>query len=207
MTGLHIPDHPVVIDRLTRLRDAHTSPADFRTAMKSLAPFLVYEAARGLETQELRVDTPIGPAVGAMLKRRVVLFPILRAGLGLLEGALEVFPEARVGLIGAYRDETTFQPVEYHRSGPRDLHDVSVFVLDPMLATGGSAVFAITKIKEMGAASIRLVTVIAAPQGVDAVRKAHPDVPIVTAAVDPELNEMMYIVPGLGDAGDRFFGT
>ncbi len=207
MTGLHIPDHPVVADRLTTLRDAQTSPPDFRTAMKSLAPFLVYEAARGLETNRIEVQTPIGTAAGTRLKRRVVLFPILRAGLGLLEGALEVFPEASVGFIGAYRDEETFQPVEYHRSGPRDLSDANVFILDPMLATGGSAVFAVQKVKEMGAAAIRLVSVLAAPQGVDAMRKAHPDVPIVVAAVDPVLNEKRYIVPGLGDAGDRFFGT
>lgn len=207
MTGLHIPDHPVVADRLTTMRDRETSPADFRTALKSLAPFLVYEAARGLPTVLRDVQTPCGAAKGKTLKSRVVLFPVLRAGLGLLDGALEVFPEARVGLIGAYRDEKTFQPVEYHRSGPSDLRDCSVFVLDPMLATGGSAVFAIMRVKEMGAQSVRLVSVIASPIGVDTVRAAHPDVPIVAAAVDPELNEKKYIVPGLGDAGDRFFGT
>lgn len=207
VTGLHIPDHPVVADRLTTMRDAATSPPAFRTAMTSLAPFLVYEAARGLEISEKAVETPCGRAKGKTLKHPVVLFPILRAGLGLLEGALEVFPEARVGLIGAYRDEKTFQPVEYHRSGPTDLRDCSVFVLDPMLATGGSAAFAVARVKEMGAKAIRFVSVIASPRGVDTLRKAHPDVPIVAAAVDPELNEKMYIVPGLGDAGDRFFGT
>jgi uracil phosphoribosyltransferase len=207
MTGLHIPDHPVVADRLMRMRDKLTSPSDFRTALKSLAPFLVYEAARGLETETVEVETPCGTAKGRKLHLPVVLFPVLRAGLGLLEGALDVFPEARVGFIGAYRDEKTFQPVEYHRSGPRDLKGAAVFVLDPMLATGGSAVFAIAKVKEMGASAIRLVSVIAAPDGVDKVRAAHPDVPIIAAAVDPGLNEKMYIVPGLGDAGDRFFGT
>jgi len=207
MTGLHIPDHPVVADRLTRMRDVKTTPSEFRVILKSLAPFLVYEAARGLPTELKEVVTPCGRAKGELLTQRVVLFPILRAGLGLLDGALQVFPEARVGFIGAYRDETTFQPVEYHRSGPKDLRDCAVFVLDPMLATGGSAVFAINKVKEMGAVAIRLVSVLAAPMGVDAMHKAHPDVPIVVAAVDPELNEKMYIVPGLGDAGDRFFGT
>ncbi len=207
MTGLHIPDHPVVADRLSRMRNRDTSPSDFRIAMKSLAPFLVYEAARGLATEQRDVETPCGRCRGRFLTQKIVLFPILRAGLGLLEGALEVFPEARVGFIGAYRNEETFQPVEYHRSGPRDLRDCSVFVLDPMLATGGSAVFAVDKVKEMGATALRFVSVLAAPLGVDTLRKAHPDVPIVAAAVDPELNEKMYIVPGLGDAGDRFFGT
>lgn len=207
MTGLHVPDHPVVADRLLTLRDAKTSPSDFRIAMKSLAPFLVYEAARGIEAVEQEVATPCGTAKGRRLKSRVVLFPILRAGLGLLEGALDVFPEACVGFIGAYRNEETFQPVEYHRSGPRDLHDCSVFILDPMLATGGSAVFAVDKVKEMGARAIRFVSVIASPRGIDTLKKAHPDVPIIVASVDPGLNEKMYIVPGLGDAGDRFFGT
>lgn len=207
MTGLIIPDHPVVADRLARLRDKTTSAAEFRVTMKSLAPFLVYEAARGLATRDIEFETPITKARGKTLKSRVVLFPILRAGLGLLDGALDVFPEARVGLIGAYRDEKTFEPVEYHRSGPSDLTDCSVFVLDPMLATGGSAAFAIARVKEMGALAIRLVSVLAAPDGIDTMRLAHPDVPIVVAAVDPELNEHKYIVPGLGDAGDRFFGT
>ncbi len=207
MTGLHIPENPIVTDRLTTMRDKETTPSEFRIALKSLAPFLVYEAARGLETIEHEVVTPCGTAKGKRLKSRVVLFPILRAGLGLLEGALDVFPEACVGFIGAYRNEETFQPVEYHRSGPRDLRDCSVFILDPMLATGGSAVFAVDKVKEMGARAIRFVSVIASPRGIDTLKKAHPDVPIIVAAVDPVLNEKMYIVPGLGDAGDRFFGT
>lgn len=207
MTGLHIADHPVVADRLATMRDKATSPADFRTAMKSMAPFLVYEAARGLETRDVSVATPLGASPSKRLTRGIVLFPILRAGLGLLDGALQVFPAAKVGLIGAYRNETTFEPVEYHRSGPRDLSDAFVFVLDPMLATGGSAVFAIGKVKEMGGRVIRLVSVIACPEGIDNVKKHHPGVPIVVAAVDPELSENKFILPGLGDAGDRFFGT
>ncbi|RMH59730.1 MAG: uracil phosphoribosyltransferase [Candidatus Hydrogenedentota bacterium] len=207
VTGLHIPEHPVVSDRIRILRDAGTSPSEFRTAMKSLAPFLVYEAARGLPTVSGTVETPLGTADALHLRNEIVLYPILRAGLGLLEGALEVFPHARVGLIGAYRDETTFRPIEYHISGPESLKGTDVFVLDPMLATGGSAEYAIARIKERKPESIRLVSVIAAPAGVDRVRKAHPDVPIITAALDPELNDRKFIVPGLGDAGDRFFGT
>lgn len=207
MTGLHIADHPVVADRLAVMRARDTSPAAFRTAMKSMAPFLVYEAARGLETVNLTISTPVGEARGKKLRQNVVLFPILRAGLGLLEGALEVFPEAKVGFIGAYRDEKTFAPVEYHLSGPKDFHGSAVFILDPMLATGGSAVFAVDKVKSMGASAIRFVSVIAAPAGVDRLHREHPDVPIIVASVDEGLNDHKFILPGLGDAGDRFFGT
>lgn len=207
MTGLTIADHPVVADRLAVMRNAETSPEDFRAAMKSMAPFLVYEAARGLVTEDVSVTTPLGSAPGKLLTQKIVLFPILRAGLGLLEGALQVFPKAKVGMIGAYRDEKTFQPVEYHLSGPRNLSDAAVFVLDPMLATGGSAAFAVGKVKEMGAGAIRFVSVIASPVGIDTLHAAHPDVRIVVAAVDDQLDDRRFIVPGLGDAGDRFFGT
>lgn len=205
--GLVVPDHPLVADRLATMRNKDTPPDDFRAAMRSLAPFLVYEAARGLGVEEVTVETPLGRVAGARLSPRIVLFPILRAGLGLLEGALDVFPSARVGLVGVYRDEKTLEPVEYHLSGPKDLSDAAVFILDPMLATGGSAVFAADKVKERGAIAVRFVCVIAAPQGVEKMRARHPDVPIVAAALDPRLDENAYIVPGLGDAGDRYFGT
>lgn len=205
--GLVIPSHPLVADRLTQMRSAATPPHAFRAAMRSLAPFLVYEAARGIGTRPVEIETPIQKTSGTLLGPRIVLFPILRAGLGLLDGAIEVFPEARVGLIGVYRDEKTLEPVAYHLSGPKDLSDSAVFILDPMLATGGSGVYATSKVKEMGAITVRFVCVIAAPEGVDRMQEAHPDVPIIAAALDPELNSHAYIVPGLGDAGDRFFGT
>lgn len=203
---LRIVDHPVAQDRLARLRDRTTPSPLFRAACRELAPILVYEAAREIPVASETVETPLGRAPARRLRTKVALFPVLRAGLGLLDGALEVLPEAQVGFVGVYRDEETKNPVEYYMSKPSDLQGAWVFVLDPMLATGGSAVHAVSHVKSLGAAVVRFVCVISAQAGVDRLAAAHPDVAIFTAALDADLNAAAFIVPGLGDAGDRIFG-
>lgn len=206
MADVRIVDHPVAADLLVRLRDKTTPSPLFRSAIRSLAPVLVYEAARDLPTETGTVETVLGTAVARRLTAPVALFPILRAGLGLLDGALEIFPEAQVGFFGVYRDEETKRPVEYYISKPGSLRGGWAFVLDPMLATGGSAVHAVGHAKSIGASVVRFVCVIAARAGVERLAAAHPDVTVFTAALDDRLNDAAYIVPGLGDAGDRIFG-
>lgn len=206
MPDLRIVDHPIAQDRLARLRARSTPSPIFRAACRALAPILVYEAARDLPTEAGTVETPLGTAPARRLRKPVALFPILRAGLGLLDGALDVFPDAKVGFVGVYRDEETKKPVEYYLSKPSGLAGAWAFVLDPMLATGGSAVHAVAHCKSLGAEVVRYVCVIAARAGVERLASIHPDVAIVAAAVDPDLNGEAFIVPGLGDAGDRIFG-
>ena len=201
-------DHPLVQDKLRVLRDARTSPKEFRSLLADVSVLLAYEALRDLPVARDEVTTPIGPAPAVRLLRgQPVLVPILRAGLGMADGILHLLPDAAVGHIGLYRDHQTHQPVEYYRRLPADVEEHDVLLLDPMLATGGSAVAALGMLKAAGVRSLRLVCLVAAPEGVRAVDDAHPDVPIFGAALDSHLNPDAYIVPGLGDAGDRLYGT
>lgn len=199
-------DHPLAAHLLLSLRDVRTEPTSFRARTKRLTSLLIVEATRDLPTLPSTVRTPIEEATGRILARPIVAVPILRAGLGMLDTVVEMFPEVRVGYLGLQRDEATFEPSEYYSKLP-PMDDADVFVLDPMLATGGSSVAALDAVKEAGASAVRMVSIVAAPEGVKAVEAAHPDVDIYTASVDRELNEMAYIMPGLGDFGDRLYGT
>ncbi len=203
-----IADHPLIQHKVTLLRDKHTSSKQFRELIREITGLMCYEATRDLPTCEVSVETPL--TVTKSLKiagRKLAFVPILRAGLGMVDGALELVPSARIGHIGLYRDETTLKPVEYYCKLPGDIGERDVIVLDPMLATGGSAVDAIGQIKQRGPRSIKFMCIIAAPEGLKALSEAHPDVQIYCASLDDHLNEKGYIVPGLGDAGDRIFGT
>ena len=208
MSQVHILDHPLITDKLSRMRRKETSSMDFRHQLTEISILMGYEVFRDLETKMVEVETPICTASFPMLEDTpITIVPILRAGLGLVDGLQSLLPTARVGHIGMYRDEETKQPVEYYYKMPVGIEKGEVIVVDPMLATGGSAVDAISALKSRGCTSIRLMNLVAAPQGVAAVQAAHPDVDIYVAAVDECLNEDAYIVPGLGDAGDRIFGT
>ncbi|MBQ6706480.1 MAG: uracil phosphoribosyltransferase [Clostridia bacterium] len=203
-----IADHPLIQHKVAVLRDVNTSSKQFRELIREITELLVYEATRDLPTCEVEVETPMAIAKARKIAGRKLAFvPILRAGLGMVDGAVELVPSARVGHIGLYRDHETLQPVEYYCKLPGDIDQRDVIVLDPMLATGGSAIDAITQIKERGPRSIKFMCIIAAPEGLQALNEAHPDVKIYCAALDDHLNENGYIVPGLGDAGDRIFGT
>jgi uracil phosphoribosyltransferase len=207
LNAVRILDHPLAAAQLSILRARDTLPNEFRRALHKLALFLVVEAARDWETQTATMETPLASFPGTVLTRSIVLVPILRAGLGLQEGMLPLLPEAAIGHIGLYRDPATLQPVKYFSCLPSNLGEAQVLVLDPMLATGHSAVEAVSIVKLAGATRVQMVCVLACPPGVTEMQRAHSDVPIITAAVDPILNERGYIVPGLGDAGDRYFGT
>ena len=201
-------DHPLVQHKVSHLRDKNTGTKEFKELVSEIAMLLCYEATRDLPTEEVEVETPIAVAKTRMLAgRKLALVPILRAGLGMVDGMLTLLPAAKVGHIGLYRDETTLDPVEYYCKLPADVAERDVLVLDPMLATGGSACDAITQIKKRGARSIKFLGIIAAPEGLAKLHEMHPDVDIYVAALDDHLNENGYIVPGLGDAGDRIFGT
>ena len=208
MSQVHVFDHPLISDKLSRMRRKETSSMDFRRQLTEISTLMGYEVFRDLKTKMVEVETPICTAEFPMLEDMpITIVPILRAGLGLVEGLQSLLPPARVGHIGMYRDEETKQPVEYYYKMPVGIEKGMVIVVDPMLATGGSAVDAISALKARGCSNIRLMNLVAAPQGVEAVQKAHPDVDIYVAAVDECLNDDAYIVPGLGDAGDRIFGT
>ena len=208
---MHTPvifDHPLIQHKLTHLRDKNTGTKEFRELISEISGLMCYEATRNLPTQEAHVETPIGPAKTKVLAgRKLAVVPILRAGLGMVDGFLDLIPAAKVGHIGLYRDPETHLPVEYYCKLPPDISEREVFVVDPMLATGGSAVDAIHLIKEKGAQNIHFLCIIAAPEGLELLTKNHPDVNVYCAALDEKLNENAYIVPGLGDAGDRIFGT
>ncbi len=206
MDTLTVVAHPLAGHLLAELRDTATQPERFRHVAKQLATVLVLEATRGLRTRASTVATPLREATTQLLDRPVVAVPILRAGLGLLEAVTDLLPDVRVGYAGLERDEQTLQPTSYYLKVP-ELRDASVLLLDPMLATGGSAAFAASLLKEHGASDVQLVCVVAAPEGVQRLGAEHPDVRVVTAALDDNLNEVGYIVPGLGDFGDRLFGT
>ena len=201
-------DHPLIQHKLSILRDANTSTKDFRELVNEIAMLMTYEATRDLPTEDIKVKTPCGVANCTHIAGRKMAFvPILRAGLGMVDGCLKLVPAARVGHIGLYRDETTHTPVEYYCKLPKDIEEREVFVVDPMLATGGSAIDAITQIKLRNPRKIIFMCLIAAPEGLKALEEAHPDVDIYCAALDDKLNKDCYIIPGLGDAGDRIFGT
>jgi uracil phosphoribosyltransferase len=201
-----IVDHPLSQHLIAGLRDVHTEPTFFRYLTKRLTTVLILEATKDLPTQPVSVQTPLEETTGRRLIEPVVAVPILRAGLGMLDAVVDLFPLVQVGYLGLERDEATFEPSEYYAKLP-ELSDARTFILDPMLATGGSARAAIDSVKKAGAPWIRMVSVVAAPEGVKALEEAHPDVDIVTASVDRELNDSAYILPGLGDFGDRLFGT
>ena len=203
-----IMDHPLIQHKLSILRDVSTSTKEFRDLVNEIAMLMIYDATRDLPLQDKNVQTPCGVAhCKEIAGRKLAFVPILRAGLGMVEGALMLVPSARIGHIGLYRDETTLEPVEYYCKLPKDIEERDVFVVDPMLATGGSAIDAISQIKKRNPRSIKFLCIIAAPEGLEALEKAHPDVDIFAAGMDDHLNENGYIVPGLGDAGDRIFGT
>lgn len=208
MSNVVITNHPLIQHKLSILRDVNTSSKDFRTLVSEIATLLCYEATRDLPLQEIEIETPLCKCKAHSLEgKKLALVPILRAGLGMVDGVLQLVPSARVGHIGLYRDPVTVKPVEYYCKLPADISERDVFVLDPMLATGGSAIDAITMIKERQPRSIKFLCIIAAPEGLKALQEAHPDVDIFCAAEDEKLNDHCYIVPGLGDAGDRIFGT
>lgn len=200
--------HPLVQHKLTLMRDKNTSTAVFRQLLREISQLLAYEVTRELPMTTKTIDTPLQPMDAPTLKgRKLALISILRAGNGLLDGMLELIPSARVGFVGLYRDEETLQPVQYYFKVPDHMDDRMVIAVDPMLATGNSSIAAIDLLKKSGAKDIRFLCLLASPEGIAAMKQAHPDVPIVTAAVDSHLNDHGYIVPGLGDAGDRMFGT
>jgi uracil phosphoribosyltransferase len=199
--------HPLVQHHLTRLRDRRTPPQEFRRRLGQITALMIYEATRTLGVKKISIRTPLEATHGFQLERNVVLVPVLRAGLGMLAPVLDLIPNVRVGFLGLKRDETTLCAHFYHRSLPKKLEDCEVILVDPMLATGGSVVTALDFLREQGAKKIRLICLVAAPEGLARVRKSHPALPIFTATIDRQLNEQGYILPGLGDAGDRLFGT
>ena len=208
MATVHVLDHPLLQHKLSILRNKSTGVKEFREIVGEIAALMCYEATRNLPTEEVVVETPIAPAkVRVLSGKKLAIVPILRAGLGMVDTIIDLVPSAKVGHIGLFRDPETHEPVKYYCKMPPDIAERQVFVVDPMLATGGSASDAITFIKEYGCKNITLMNIIAAPEGLAKVQADHPDVDIFVAAVDEKLNENAYIVPGLGDAGDRIFGT
>jgi len=208
MSKPFIADHPLIQHKLSLLRDKNTGSKEFRELIAEITMLMCYEATRDLPLREVEIETPMAFAKTKIISGRKLAFvPILRAGIGMVDGVLQLVPAAKVGHIGLYRDHVTCQPVEYYCKLPSDISEREVIVLDPMLATGGSAIAAIRMIKEKGVRQIKFMCIIAAPEGLDALVAAHPDVQIYCAALDECLNENKYIVPGLGDAGDRIFGT
>ena len=207
MKGVTVIAHPLVQHNLARLRDKRTQSQEFRRLLVEIASLMLYEATRDFAVRTVTVQTPLAPARGFRLEREVVLVPVLRAGLGMLDSILQLIPHARVGFIGLKREETTLRAQFYHKSLPDNLGRFEVILIDPMLATGGSAVAALDLLAGQGAKHVRLVNLVAAPEGIRRVRKSYPKLPIFTAAIDRRLNEKGYILPGLGDAGDRLFGT
>ena len=200
-------DHPVIETKLTELRDFSADHRKFRALLDEIASLMVYEVTRDWPTRPRPVQTPLERMTGQVLARQVTLVPILRAGLGMAQGVLRMLPEARLGHLGVYRNETTLEPVIYYQKLPPDVASTEVLLIDPMLATGGSGSAAVTVLKEAGVTSMKFVCLVAAPEGIQFLHQHHPEVPIYCAAVDRQLNERGYILPGLGDAGDRLFGT
>lgn len=208
MSKAMVVEHPLIQHKVSLLRSKNTGTKEFKELVSELAMLLCYEATRDLPTEEVEVETPIAIAKTRMLAgRKLALVPILRAGLGMVDGMLALVPAAKVGHIGLYRNEETLEPVEYYCKLPADIAEREVIVLDPMLATGGSACDAITQLKKRGVKNIKFIGIIAAPEGFDRLQKMHPDVDVYVASMDEKLNENGYIIPGLGDAGDRIFGT
>jgi uracil phosphoribosyltransferase len=208
MSSVHLVDHPLVQHKMTLLRRREASTKSFRQLVNEIATLVAYEVLRDMPLHDVEIETPLEPMTGRMIDgKKLVFVSILRAGTGILDGMLDVVPSARVGHIGLYRDPKTLVAVEYYFKMPGDLHERDVVIVDPMLATGNSAVAAVDRLKECGPKSIKFVCLLTCPEGIAAMGEAHPDVPIYTAAVDRQLDEHGYILPGLGDAGDRIFGT
>lgn len=208
MQGVTVVDHPLVQHKLTIMRDKDTSTASFRRLLREISHLLCYEVTRDLELEQIEVETPLEPMMAPTLKgKKLVFASILRAGNGLLDGMLDLVPSARVAHIGLYRDHQTLEAIEYFFKAPSDISDRLVIVVDPMLATANSAVAAVDRFKRRGANNLRFLCLLAAPEGIERFIKVHPDVPVYTAAIDSHLNDKGYIVPGLGDAGDRMYGT
>ena len=208
MHGLTVVNHPLIEHKLTLMRDKDTSTAKFRALLREISFLLAYEVLRDLKLEEVQIETPVAPMTARKLAGKKMCFvSVLRAGDGLLQGLLDLIPGARVGHLGMYRDPETLQPVAYYNKLPVKMEDRVAIVVDPMLATGGSGAAAVSEVKKAGAKDVRFVALVAAPEGVEVFHQAHPDVPVYTAALDSHLNEKGYIVPGLGDAGDRLFGT
>ena len=204
---LHILNHPLITHKLTIMRMKETTTKDFRENLDEIAELMAYEVCRDLPLRPVEIETPMAKTTGYELSKEVVIVPILRAGIGLLDGIRRLVPTAKVGFIGMYRNEETLEPVEYFAKFPKDLEEAITLIVDPMLATGGSSIDAIAAVKARGAKNIKLVCLVGAPEGVKAVQEAYPEIDIYLAALDEKLNEIGYIVPGLGDAGDRIFGT
>lgn len=207
MTNVIIIDHPVVQTKLTELRDYSADHRKFRGLLDEIAMLMTYEVTRDWPTTPRPVRTPLEPTIGKVLARQVTLVPILRAGLGMADGVLQLLPDARFGHLGLRRNEDTLEPIPYYQKLPPDIAETEVLVIDPMLATGGSATAAIDYLKKAGVTSMKFVCLVAAPEGIAALHREHPEIPVYCAAVDRQLNEKGYILPGLGDAGDRIFGT
>ncbi len=208
MKKLVVCDHPLIQHKLTFIRDMRTNTKDFRELVDEVATLMAYEITREVPLESIKVQTPVAEAESRVISGRMLgLIPILRAGLGMLDGVLKLLPAAKVGHVGLFRDPETFQPVEYYIKLPTDVQERELIVIDPMLATGGSAIAAIDALKKRGCTQIKMMNLIAAPEGVKAVHEAHPDVDIYVAALDERLDEHGYIIPGLGDAGDRLYGT
>lgn len=208
MNNVHLIDHPLIQHKLSIIRDKHTGAKEFRELVEELSMLMAYEVTRDLSLEETEIETPLAKTTARVLSgKKLGIVPILRAGLGMVNGILKLIPAAKVGHIGLYRDPETLKPVEYYCKLPGDVNERELIVVDPMLATGGSASAAVNFLKTRGAQNIKLVVLIAARKGIERVHGDHPDVPIFTAAIDEELNDHAYIVPGLGDAGDRLFGT
>ena len=208
MGAVHVLEHPLIHHKLAILRNKETPVKEFRELVSEIAGLMCYEATRNLPTKEVQVETPVATATCRMLAgKKLAIIPILRAGLGMVDSMVDMIPSAKIGHIGLYRDPDTHLPVEYYCKLPEDIENRQVFVVDPMLATGGSAVAAIDFLKQHGCKNIVMMNIIGCPEGVKAVQEAHPDVDLYLAAMDEKLNEHAYIIPGLGDAGDRIFGT
>lgn len=208
MGKITVTEHPLIQHKLTLLREASTSSKDFRQLLTEITMLMGYELTRNLPIQDKTIETPMGRAVGKeMAGKKPVIVPVLRAGLGMVDGLLNLIPGARVGHIGLYRDPETLEPVEYYCKLPNEIADREVIIVDPMLATGGSLAAAVNFVKQRGATSVRALCLLAAPEGLEAFQKAHPDVDLYVSCIDEKLDEHAYIVPGLGDAGDRIFGT
>ncbi|MDQ0207044.1 uracil phosphoribosyltransferase [Alkalicoccobacillus murimartini] len=208
MSKVFVFDHPLIQHKLSYIRDKQTGTKEFRELVEEVAALMAFEITRDLSLEETTVETPVGPAVANRIAgKKLGVVPILRAGLGMTDGILRMIPAAKVGHVGLYRDPETLKPVEYYVKLPNDVEERDFIVIDPMLATGGSAIDAIASIKKRGATNIKLMCLVAAPEGVKALNEAHPDVDVYLAAMDEKLDDHGYIVPGLGDAGDRLFGT
>lgn len=204
---VHVIDHPLVKRNLTILRDKTTPTSQFRPAVHQLASLMAYEVTKDINLQSYEIETPLEKTQGYFISDQIVIVPILRAGLGILDGFLQYLPEARVGMLGLYRDHRTHEPVEYYSNIPSGIENSLVIIIDPMLATGGSAIMAADYLKKLGAKKIKFVSLISAPEGIEAFHEKHPSIPVYTGSVDRQLNSKKYILPGLGDAGDRIFGT